>query len=73
LESARAIPGVKEIVLKVVPGEVIRPLSSAFDRVGYVTAIADTATEAYSICCEAMKAILFEVEPVDSRVICRVI
>jgi cysteine synthase A len=56
LERVRLIGGVKEIVLKVAPGDRIHPLRSAFDRVGYLTAVAATAEDAYSICREACAA-----------------
>ncbi len=63
VEKARSMKGVREIVLKVRPGETIRPLMSAFDRIGYVMAVAETAEDAYAICCEAVDMIQFEVEP----------
>jgi biotin carboxylase len=62
VEHALLVKGIRSVFIKRAVGDVIPPLRSAFDRIGYVTATGCSATDAYRRCCEAADRIHFEVD-----------
>jgi biotin carboxylase len=68
VDQARAVEGVKDVVLTVVEGSKVKPLESSTDRIGYVIADGATAEEAIKACEMAMDRITIQVE--DDRLSC---
>jgi biotin carboxylase len=62
VERALALNGVKAISIKVRPGDIISPIYSAFDRIGYVIATGHSAESAFQCCSNAAGLIKFVLE-----------
>jgi len=45
VDAARAVPGVEQVVVTARPGQPVRPPRNAYDRLGYLIAHTDSATE----------------------------
>ena len=60
--SFRYYPGVVSLNVSVKPGDQIRPLLSASDRIGHVLAVAHTAAEALAICDTVVAGVVIDVD-----------
>lgn len=60
--TARAIPGVQRIATVAAPGRAVRPPRSAYDRLGHIIAVADTAEEVAALLAEAAGHLRVEVD-----------
>jgi biotin carboxylase len=62
-ETARRMPGIREVVFTKHPGDRVGEIQSSTDRVGLVIAQADTREEAVYCCERAIAAVNIQVEP----------
>ncbi|MGW7362163.1 ATP-grasp domain-containing protein [Streptomyces sp. NPDC054841] len=66
--EARGLPGVRDVRIKVAPGDVVRPLQWSEDRCGHVVVHAADATTAERLAREAVGTIRIRTVPDDSAV-----
>lgn len=57
VEQALMIPGIKDVVMQIAPGDIIPEIRSSIDRVGFVIAQGRSAEDAAEICNHALKQI----------------
>lgn len=62
VEDALAVPGVEHVLLRIGPGEEVRPYRDCADRVGYVIACADGPEQALAAAEEARRRIVIEID-----------
>lgn len=60
--EARQLPGVQTLQLMAAPGEVVRPLASSWDRLGYVVTKGSDVAEAGRLAEEAARLVTFDVD-----------
>lgn len=64
IDEARAVPGIKDVIMMKGIGDAAVPLRSSSDRIGLVIAQADNAEEAVHVCDEALKKIKIETKSI---------
>jgi biotin carboxylase len=62
VEASRDIPGVAAIHLELKPGDIVPPLLSSDDRVGFVMAVCSTSAEAAECCRRVVETVNIDVE-----------
>jgi|HubBroStandDraft_1064217.scaffolds.fasta_scaffold00095_53 biotin carboxylase len=63
VEAWRDHPGIAIIQLDLRPGDIVPPIKSAKDRVGFVMAVCETSDQALALCKQAVAGIEIEVVP----------
>ncbi len=66
IEEAKKVPGIKEIFIRVKPGDIFKLPTSNVEKAGNVIGVADTREKALEIVDKAISLIKFEIGPIPS-------